>query len=181
MTDVFTPEKRSQVMARIHGGNTGPERKVCSLLHRLGYRFTVNGPRNKHLPGKPDIVLPARHTVIFVHGCFWHGHENCPEFRIPSSRTAWWTAKISGNKARDARVERELRSLGWDVVTIWACAVKNKADSAWLERRLLGLFGSPRAQGLKNHHQHRNDEVHSHGNLRRNLRKLGSSYGEHLD
>lgn len=143
MADIWTPEKRSEVMSRIRGGDTGPERKVRSLLHRLGYRFTIHGPRNKSLPGKPDLVLPSRRIVVFVHGCFWHGHDNCPDFRMPSSRVEWWTAKISGNRTRDARVESELRALGWHVVTIWACAVKNKAAEAWLEARIPSLLGPP--------------------------------------
>jgi len=79
VADVFTPQKRSDVMSRIRGRDTKPERALRSMLHRLGYRFTVNGPKNKSLPGKPDLVLPKFRTVIFVHGCFWHGHENCPQ------------------------------------------------------------------------------------------------------
>jgi DNA mismatch endonuclease (patch repair protein) len=89
MVDVFTPEKRSDIMSRIHGRDTAPELTLRSLLHRLGYRFTVNGPLNRSLPGKPDIVLPKYRSVIFVHGCFWHSHTNCPAFRLPKSRTAW--------------------------------------------------------------------------------------------
>ncbi|NQX00589.1 hypothetical protein HQ447_07995 [bacterium] len=88
--DVFTPEKRSEVMSRIRGHDTQPELALRSMLHRLGYRFTVRGPRNKTLPSKPDLVLPQHRSVIFVHGCFWHGHENCPAFRIPKSRSDWW-------------------------------------------------------------------------------------------
>ena len=101
MADVFTPEKRSEVMSRIRSHNTKPELAVRSMLHGLGYRFTVNGPKNRALPGKPDIVLPKHRTVIFVHGCFWHGHENCPYFRIPKTRREQWTAKIKANRARD--------------------------------------------------------------------------------
>ena len=82
MADVFTPEKRSEVMARIRGRDTKPELALRKILHGLGYRFTVNGPKNRTLPGKPDIVLPKHHTVIFVHGCFWHGREHCPYFRL---------------------------------------------------------------------------------------------------
>jgi DNA mismatch endonuclease, patch repair protein len=93
------------------------------MLHRLGYRFTVNGPKNRLLPGRPDIVLPKYRTVIFVHGCFWHGHEHCPHFRLPKSRRDWWKQKIEGNRARDLRNETALRALGWHVVTIWECAV----------------------------------------------------------
>jgi DNA mismatch endonuclease (patch repair protein) len=142
MADVFTPEKRSAVMARIRGGDTGPERVVRSLLHRHGYRFTVHGPLNRTLPGRPDLVLPKYRTVVFVHGCFWHGHEHCPDFRLPGTRTDWWSAKIAGNQARDRRVEAALRVLGWHVVTIWACAVKTRAARIWLEGRLGRLIGA---------------------------------------
>ena len=113
------------------------------MLHRLGYRFTVNGPKNKTFPGRPDLVLPKHRTVIFVHGCFWHGHEHCPDFRMPASRTEWWTNKITGNKARDLRAEAALRSLGWHVVTIWGCALKNVAARSWLMSQLPRLLGSP--------------------------------------
>jgi DNA mismatch endonuclease (patch repair protein) len=111
------------------------------MLHRLGYRFTVRGPRNRQLPGRPDLVLPKYRTVVFVHGCFWHGHEHCPDFRLPQSRRAWWKAKIEGNRARDARHEAALTALGWHVVTIWACAVKTRAARSWLERRIPRLVG----------------------------------------
>ena len=146
MADVFTPEKRSYVMSRIRGGNTKPELALRSMLHRLGYRFTVNGPKNKSLPGRPDLVLPKHRTVIFVHGCFWHGHEHCPDFRMPASRTEWWTKKITGNKARDLRAEAALRAMGWHVVTIWGCALKNVKARFWLESRIVKLLG---AQGLE--------------------------------
>ena len=140
--DVFTPEKRSEVMSRIRGRDTKPELALRSMLHRLGYRFTVNGPGNKLLPGKPDLVLPKHRTVIFVHGCFWHGHEHCPHFRLPKSRRAWWKQKIEGNRARDLRNEDALRAHGWHVVTIWECALKTTAARKWLEARLTRLIGS---------------------------------------
>jgi DNA mismatch endonuclease (patch repair protein) len=140
MADIFTPEKRSAVMAAIRGHNTKPERIVRSMLHRAGFRFTVNGPNNKRLPGKPDVVLAKHHTVVFIHGCFWHGHDDCGDFRLPKTRRGWWQKKISGNKARDARTEEALRQMGWHVVTIWACAVKNRDAKAWLEARLPSLI-----------------------------------------
>ena len=139
--DVFTPEKRSEVMAKIRGWDTKPELALRSLLHRHGYRFTVRGPKNKSLPGRPDLVLPKYRTVIFVHGCYWHGHEHCKHFRLPSSRTEWWTAKIEGNRARDLRNEDTLRALGWHVVTIWECALKTASAREWLSSRLPGLIG----------------------------------------
>ncbi len=141
MADIWTPEKRSEVMAKIRGHDTKPEIILRSMLHAHGYRFTVRGPKNKSLPGKPDLVLAKYRTVIFVHGCFWHGHEHCKHFRIPSSRTEWWTAKIETNRARDLRVENELRAMGWHVVTIWECALKTAAARAWLEARLEKLIG----------------------------------------
>jgi DNA mismatch endonuclease, patch repair protein len=112
-----------------------------SMLHHLGYRFTVHGPKNKSLPGKPDIVLPKYRTAIFVHGCFWHGHEHCPAFRIPGSRTEWWTAKITGNQARDLRNEKALREQGWHVVTVWECALRTPKARLWLAARLPRLLG----------------------------------------
>ncbi len=99
-------------MSRIRGKDTKPEVALRSILHGMGYRFTVNGPKNKRLPGRPDIVLPKCGTVIFMHGCFWHGHENCPDFKVPKSRREGWQAKISGNRSRDKRVESELRAMG---------------------------------------------------------------------
>lgn len=130
--DVFTPKKRSEVMARIRSRETKPELALRSMLHGLGYRFTVNGPRNRNLPGRPDLVLPKLHTVIFVHGCFWHGHEHCSAFRLPKSRRAWWKRKIEGNRARDLRHEATLTGLGWHVVTVWECALRTAKARAVL-------------------------------------------------
>ena len=98
-----------------------PELIVRSLLHRAGYRFTVNGPKNKQLPGKPDIVLPKYKTVIFVHGCFWHRHKGCKGATTPKTRTEWWQAKFDRNVSNDKRHVRELRKLGWHVLTVWEC------------------------------------------------------------
>lgn len=142
MADVFTAEKRSFVMSRIRGGNTKPELAVRSRLHGMGYRFTVSGPKNRILPGRPDLVLPKYRTVIFVHGCFWHGHEYCKDFRLPGTRREWWIAKIEGNRARDLRVQRELQSLGWHVVTVWGCALKNRAAREWLIKQIPKLLGT---------------------------------------
>jgi DNA mismatch endonuclease, patch repair protein len=141
MVDVFSPEKRSQVMSRIRGRDTKPELALRSILHRRGYRFTVNGPNNKFLPGRPDLVLPKYRTVIFVHGCFWHGHENCPAFRLPKTRREWWKHKIDGNRTRDIRNEEALLGQGWHVVTIWECAIKSASGRKWLESRLPRLIG----------------------------------------
>ena len=104
MADVSDKEKRSWVMSRITGKDTKPERLLRSLLHRHGFRFTVNGPLNKKLPGRPDIVLPKHDTIIFVHGCYWHGHTDCKHFRLPKSRTDWWKEKIGKTQERDFEI-----------------------------------------------------------------------------
>lgn len=140
MADIFTPEKRSEVMSRIRGRDTKPEIAVRSMLHAHGYRFTVNGPRNKKLPGRPDIVLPKHKAAVFVHGCFWHGHEGCKDFRIPKTRVAFWENKISTNKVRDQRSITALRELGWKPVVIWACEMKTLPAKAALIDRLPALI-----------------------------------------
>ena len=107
MTDLISPEKRSHIMSMIRGKNTKPELIVRRYLFQHGFRFRVNVRR---LPGTPDIVLRKYHTAIFVNGCFWHGHEGCPDFRPPRSRVEWWTAKLRRNQERDLRVREKLRA-----------------------------------------------------------------------
>lgn len=121
MTDVFDKEKRSWLMSRIKGKDTKPELLIRSILHGLGYRFTVNGPRNRDLPGRPDLVLPKHRTTVFVHGCFWHGHPGCKHYRLPKTRTDWWRAKIEGNRLRDLRNAATLESMDWNVIQLWTC------------------------------------------------------------
>ena len=138
--DIVSKQQRSYNMSRIRSKDTKPELFVRSMLHRQGYRFTVNGPKNKQLPGKPDIVLPKYKTVIFVHGCFWHGHKGCRDFRYPKTRTDWWKAKIDSNVLRDKKRIKDLESLGWRVRLIWACELKNLEKIGNLERRLPTLI-----------------------------------------
>ncbi len=121
MADIFTKAKRSWVMSRVRGANTTPERTVRSFLHRRGFRFRV---QRNGLPGHPDIVLPKFKTVVFVNGCFWHGHPGCKRATIPSTRRAFWLKKITGNRERDVRTRTHLRRLGWKVVTVWECQVR---------------------------------------------------------
>lgn len=123
MVDIVSPEKRSLMMAGIRGKNTKPEIQVRKLLHAGGFRFRLY---RKDLPGKPDIVLPKYKVVIFVHGCFWHGHENCHLFRLPKSRTEFWEAKISGNVERDKLKQAQLLNEGWRVLLVRECALKGK-------------------------------------------------------
>jgi len=127
ITDVFDSAKRSWVMSRVRGRDTKPELLVRSLLHGFGYRFTVNGPRNRNLPGKPDIVLPKYRTCVFVHGCFWHGHLDCRYARIPKTRPEWWRAKIERNRTRDARNLVELENRGWNAIVVWTCRLRTRA------------------------------------------------------
>jgi DNA mismatch endonuclease (patch repair protein) len=128
--DRLTPQRRSWNMSRIRGSDTGPEKRVRSLLHRLGFRFSL---RRRELPGRPDIVLPKRRTAIFVHGCFWHQHTGCGNAVIPKTRTEFWNSKLRGNVKRDQIVIRALRQLGWRVLIVWECELE-KADK--LERKL---------------------------------------------
>ncbi len=136
MADTVCREKRSWIMSRIRSRDTKPEIAVRSMLHRMGYRFTVNGSRNKKLPGKPDIVLPKWGAVVFVHGCFWHGHQGCRIFRLPKTRRQWWKEKIECNRKRDARNEQVLRKLGWNVVVVRECELANRAGQKTLATRL---------------------------------------------
>lgn len=127
--DTVSPTQRSRNMARIHGKHSAPEKALRSLLHRMGYRFRLHPA----LPGKPDIVLPRRRAVIFMHGCFWHGHEGCRRAALPSTRTEFWAAKIAGNMRRDARNLIDLEKLGYRCLVVWQCEMK---DEAILRQRL---------------------------------------------
>jgi DNA mismatch endonuclease (patch repair protein) len=129
--DRLSAERRSWNMSRIRGQNTVPERRVRSLLHRLGFRFTL---RNQKLPGRPDIVLKSRKTAIFVHGCFWHRHKACKNSVLPKTRAEFWLAKLNGNVARDRETSAALKRQGWRVVTVWECEVE---DEVQLSQRLL--------------------------------------------
>ena len=125
--DTLTPEQRSLNMSHIHGRDTGPEVLVRKYLFAKGLRYRKN---DKRFPGHPDIVFPKFKTVIFVHGCFWHGHEGCRYFRIPSTNVEFWEAKIRRNRERDTKDAAELEKLGWKVITVWECRIRRKADRA---------------------------------------------------
>ena len=121
MTDVFSPEKRSDVMRQVKAKGTSPELKVRKLLWALGARYRLH---RKDLPGAPDIVLPGRKLAVFVHGCFWHGHDCARGARVPQQNRDYWTAKIARNRARDERVQGELDALGWRPLVVWECELK---------------------------------------------------------
>jgi DNA mismatch endonuclease (patch repair protein) len=122
MVDVFTPDKRSRLMARIRTRDTRPEIIVRQLIHGMGYRFRLHVTT---LPGKPDIVLPRHRKVILVHGCFWHGHPRCLRGKLPASNIEFWNKKIGGNVERDHRTATLLRRLGWQVLVLWECQIKS--------------------------------------------------------
>jgi DNA mismatch endonuclease (patch repair protein) len=130
MTDVFTREKRSQVMARVKGKNTTPELAVRRLLTRMGLRYRLH---RADLPGKPDVVMAGRKTVVCVHGCFWHGHDCARGARMPKANNAYWQAKIGRNRERDERARSALAADGWKTITVWECELK---DEPKLEKRL---------------------------------------------
>ena len=129
--DVFSQAKRSEVMSRIRGTDTKPEKVLRSLLHRLGYRFRLHG---RGLAGRPDVVLARYRTAIFVHGCFWHLHPGCPQGRLPWSNREFWSKKLRANRLRDRRKVAELEAEGWRVLTVWECEVEK--DLPRVERRL---------------------------------------------
>lgn len=121
--DVFDKTKRSWIMARVKNKDTAPEITVRSIVHRLGFRFKKN---RTDLPGRPDIVLPRHRKVIFVHGCFWHGHKNCKRAARPSSNETFWHKKLDVNIARDKKNAQTLRREGWKVMTVWQCRIRDE-------------------------------------------------------
>ena len=123
MADVFEKDKRSEIMSHIRSRNTKPEVALRKALFALGFRFRIN---DKRLAGKPDIVLPKYHTVVFVHGCFWHGHDRCKYAYKPKTNSDFWETKIQRNKERDERVKTSLELEGWRVLVVWECEIKTK-------------------------------------------------------
>ena len=138
MTDVYSPEKRSAVMRRVKGRDTTPEKTVRRLLTRLGARYRLH---RKDLPGKPDIVMPGRRLALFVHGCFWHGHDCARGARVPKANRDYWTAKVARNRARDEAAREALTGSGWRVETLWECELK---DEGAVTARLEDLLRRPR-------------------------------------
>lgn len=126
MPDVHSKATRSYNMSKIRSKNTKPELVVRRFLFNSGYRYRLHA---KKLPGKPDIVLPKYKTVIFVHGCFWHGHAECKYFVVPKTRTEWWLNKISTNKNNDSKSEIALKESGWKVINLWECEIKSASKA----------------------------------------------------
>ncbi len=120
--DCYSQDKRSAVMRRVRSSNTTPELRIRCLLHSHGYRYRLHA---KDLPGSPDLVFPARRKIIFIHGCFWHGHACRRGDRTPKTNRTYWLAKIEQNQRRDQRVQRHLRRLGWSVAVVWECQTRD--------------------------------------------------------
>ena len=139
MADVHTPEQRSYNMSRIRGKNTKPEELVRKFLFAQGFRYRKTDAR---FPGKPDIVLPKYKTVIFINGCFWHGHEGCKYFVWPKSNEQFWRNKIEGNISRDQRNAMLLRDSGWEVIVIWECQLKKDSFSEVMDKLVQQLKSS---------------------------------------
>ena len=137
MADVHSKATRSYNMGRIKAKNTGPEMLVRSFLHAQGYRYRLH---DKKLPGKPDIILPKYKTLLFINGCFWHGHANCKYYKEPQTRTDWWLTKINGNIARDAHAQAALLHAGWRVIVIWECDLKPQKQQATLQQLVKNIL-----------------------------------------
>jgi DNA mismatch endonuclease (patch repair protein) len=124
MADVHDKKTRSYNMSRIRSKDTKPEMIVRKYLHSKGFRFRLH---RKDLPGRPDIVFPKYKTVVFIHGCFWHGHQNCTYFKIPKTNADWWLQKINRNIENDKKAKQHLKKEGWNVIDIWECDLKNNS------------------------------------------------------
>jgi DNA mismatch endonuclease (patch repair protein) len=136
-TDIYSKQKRSELMSRVKSRNTKPEILVRSALHNLGYRFRLH---RKDLPGSPDVVLPKHRTVIFIHGCFWHQHPGCKKSTLPKQNASFWSTKLARNVEHDKEVRRKLEETGWRVLILWECEVKKlKADLSLMLASLLSL------------------------------------------
>lgn len=125
MADVMTPEQRSRCMAAVKGKDTKPEMMVRKFLFSKGLRYRVN---NRKFPGSPDIVLKKYKTIVFIDGCFWHGHEGCKYYRLPKTNEEFWSHKINASIARDNANTKNLKLAGWRVIRIWECEIKTKAQ-----------------------------------------------------
>ena len=125
MADTMTPEQRSRCMSAVKGKDTKPEMIVRKYLFSKGLRYRLHV---KSLPGNPDIVLPKYKTVVFINGCFWHGHDGCKYYRLPKSNVEFWKSKITTNKNRDCQNEIKLKGLGWRVIRIWECEIRRVQD-----------------------------------------------------
>lgn len=134
LADTLSPQERSKRMFLIRGTGTTPEMKLRRLVHGMGYRYRLHV---RDLPGKPDLVFPSRHAVIFMHGCFWHRHKGCSLARLPKSKLDFWGPKLEANRKRDSRNQRRLKDLGWRVLIVWECQMADVNRVSVLVREFL--------------------------------------------
>lgn len=168
--DTLTKQERSRVMGRIRGKNTKPEILLRKYLFSMGFRFRVHA---RGLPGHPDIVLPKFRTVIFVHGCFWHQHPGCKYAGLPKTRVDFWMAKFERNRERDMRKVAELESLGWKVLVMWECEMRQDMSAAdRLVAEMTGCYPRPANPGWAKPY----GRVAEHG--RKLKRSSGRPHGE---
>lgn len=144
MADVVSPAKRSQMMSGISVKNSLPEMLVRKALFAMGYRYQLH---RRDLPGTPDIVMPGRRIAIFVHGCFWHAHQECKYAKTPSTRTEFWTAKLQGNVDRDRRAAEKLAEMNWRVLNVWECSTRDPAAAEGVPDALRVWINSGAATG----------------------------------
>jgi DNA mismatch endonuclease (patch repair protein) len=143
--DTLSPEKRSEIMSAVRSKNTKAELLVRSYLWSHGIRYRIH---YKYLPGKPDIAIPRYKLAIFIHGCFWHGHDGCQRGRLPKSRLEYWEPKIKANKSRDCRIEEELAEIGWRQLVIWECQLRTQKAASNTLPEILNQIFSMRLDGL---------------------------------
>jgi DNA mismatch endonuclease (patch repair protein) len=144
MVDVVPPEKRSAMMSGIRGSNTTPEVVVRKALFAAGYRYRL---QRRDLPGRPDVVMPGRKVAIFVHGCFWHHHQDCRFAKVPATRPEFWEEKLKTNKARDARCVSELQAMGWRVLVVWECFLRTTKSALDVQSALTDWIESDKQAG----------------------------------
>ena len=144
----MTPEQRFKCMSHNRAKDTGPELKLRHALWQLGFRYRVNV---KRLPGSPDIVLPKYRTVIFVHGCFWHGHKDCKKYTVPKSNTDFWVEKVARNQQRDQDVWRQLEAKDWSVIIVWECELEKKRFDETTDHVRKGIIENGRLHEQRRH------------------------------
>lgn len=179
MSDVHTPDQRHRNMAAIHSASTKPELALRRALWRLGFRYRIN---DKRLPGTPDIVLPKYRTVIFIHGCFWHGHKDCKFYTVPKTNTDFWTSKIVRNQERDQKVWRQLEAKGWFVIIVWECELKKGrveetigrvANEVWRNSEALHAEREERRRSREQYLQQRRQQKEKEAAMKAEVQRLG--------
>ena len=168
MSDVLTPVQRHRNMAAIHSASTKPELVFRCALWRLGFRYRIN---DKSHPGRPDIVLPKYRTVIFVHGCFWHGHKDCKYYTIPKTNTEFWMAKVARNQERDQEVWRKLEAKGWSVIIVWECQLKKANLDETIDRVASEIVRNGESFRAAQQERKRNREEYRRDRKERNQRE----------